>query len=203
MARAKKTEEEKVEKVDDVVAEEKKEATKTKAETKVKPVEEEVEEVVEEPKRKKVAKIDPSELIAVRSCTFGKLIYTSRKTGISYIWENKGDEEYLEFGELMTMKASSPKFLKSPYIVIEDEDVIEKLGLTDIYKNITMIEDLDRFFRLPLGEMEEKIEMFPQGFRSTLLTTANKLIKSGQLYDIRKIKLLENKLKVDLETSLD
>lgn len=168
-------------------------------------VEEKADKKVEEQpkKRKSAPKIDLSEMIPVRSIVFGKLVYVSKKTGIKFIWENKGDEEYIEFGELMTMKASSPKFLKSPFLIVDDEDAVEKLGLTKMYEENSMVDDLDGFFALPLSEMEEKIEKFPKGFRDVITSTANQKIKSGELYDIRKIRFLEDKLKVDLELSTD
>ncbi|PLR72311.1 hypothetical protein [Bacillus sp. UMB0728] len=164
---------------------------------------EKAEEVTETPaptpKRKQKVEIDRNELVSCRNVTDGQLIYKSRKNGLTTVWMNHGDTEYLEVAELLTMKASQPKFLNDVWLVIDDEDVVEFLGLKHIYKNIVDIDDVDSFFDKSPSDMAEALTKLPKGLQDTIGTRARKLIESGELYDTRKISALEEALKIELK----
>lgn len=188
----------------------KKTTTKKQTPKKVAEVTEEVvevqeEKVVEIPKvqRKQKIEVDRNELVLCRNVTDGQLIYKSRKTGLTTIWMNYGDVEYLDVGELLTMKASQPKFLTDVWLVIDDEEVVEFLGLKHIYKNLADIEDIDAFFAKSPNEIREIATKLPKGLKETVGTRARKLIESGELYDNRKISILEETLKIDLKLFIE
>lgn len=170
--------------------------------TPVKPIQtEEVTETVEIKEEKQVKRkkqIDLDILVSCRNVTDGLLVYISKKTGLETIWSEYDAEEMLTVGELLTMKASQPKFLKEPWLIIDDEEVAEHLGLTKMYENTVAIEDLDNFFELPIDEMEKVLIKLPKGSRETVSIRARKKIEDETLYDTRKIRLLEDKLKIDL-----
>ena len=109
------------------------------------------------------------------------------------------DEEYLDFGELITMKASQPAFLTRPLIIVEDDDAVENLGLAKVYENIINPDDLDKFFNMSLNKMETVLEKSPKGIKKLIISKAREMIENNQLYDIRKIQLLEKTLKIDLQ----
>lgn len=142
--------------------------------------------------------IDRNEMVKVRNISSGSLVYKSQKTGLTTVWEEYGSEEYLEFGEILTMKASQPRFLNKPWILIEDKDVVEYLGLKKIYDNLIPIDELDAFFYLQPSEIAEKLDVVPQGVKDLVASKARKMIEAGQLYDMRIIKILEEKINVDL-----
>lgn len=197
----------KTEDVKDTKAKPKTKATpkkkEVKKETKVEKAEE-IKEVKEEPKaRKKAVDIDLHELIEVRSVTNGGLTYISPKTGMKVRWQETGDVEYMEFAELMTMKSARRGFLEQPLIVIDDEDVVEKLGLTKLYENMFDIDDIDSFFELSVTKMSEQLETMPRGIKTLVADKATKMIKDETLYDLRKIKLLEDKVRIDLQILMD
>lgn len=154
-------------------------------------------------KRAKSIDIDPNELVAVRSVTKGLLIYKSNRTGQVIRWNDFDDVEYIEFGELITMRSSSPKFINEPYLVIDDEEVVESLGLTELYERMIDIDNLYDFFEQSVEEMAKQIEQMPKGSKNLISNTAHDMIKDGELYDIRKIKLLEEELGVGLQMSMD
>ena len=157
----------------------------------------------EAPVRTKRPKIDRNEEVLCRSITHGKLIYISKRTGIAVVWRKYGDPEFIEYGELMTMKASQPAFLERPLIIVEDDEVVTALGLNYIYEKLIDIENLDDFFNLSIKKMEEGIEKSPRGIKKLISNKARELIENGQLYDIRKIQMLERKLNVDLQIFLN
>ena len=173
---------------------ENKEVVEAKAE-----VVEEVKEVVKEEKSVlKKKKIDLDQLVSCRNVTMGNLIYVSRKTGLQTLWMNYGDEEYLDVGELLTMKASQPKFLSEPWLIIDDEDVVEYLGLKHLYAKLTEVENIDKFFEKSHEEIKSIIGKLPNGTKGSIITRARQLVEEGSLYDNRKIKVLEDSLKIDL-----
>ena len=212
--------EDKVEETAKAKAPAKKAAAKAPAKKAEVKVEEKVVEVVEDvvddapievaeeqpkvaPVRQKVTKIDANELVCVRSVTKGGLTYISSKTGTTVKWENYGVEEYMEFGELLTMRASKPRFLNDPFIIVDDEDVAARLGLTKLYENMIDIDNLEGFYEQSLTAMEEQLDKVPKGIKRLISDKSRELIQNGALYDIRKIKLLEDKLQLDLQILLD
>lgn len=172
-------------------------------------VEETVEQVIEQPvtqpiqqnmtqRAVKAAKIDQNELIPCRS-TQQKLIYISKRTNETIEWYNFGDVQYVSYGELVTMKATQPRFLKEMWIVIDDEEAINQLGLTKEYQNIFEIDDLDSFFNLSANKMSEILTNMPRGFKTSIAIAARERIQSGVLDSRNAIKVLEEKLDVDLK----
>lgn len=188
----------------------KKETAKTKptkkAETKVEETVEVKEEVVEEtktPRRKKTTQIELNEMICLRSVTKGGLTYISPKTGMEVTWDDYNTEEYIEYGEILTMKSSKPRFLTEPFVVIDDVEVAEKLGYQKMYDEMLDVDNLDSFYKSTIEEMEEQLEKSPKGIKRLIGDKAREQIKDGELVDIRKIKLLEDELKIELSVLID
>lgn len=179
----------------------KKTTKKTEPEEVIEEQEEKEEKVqpAPKPKRRKVADIDRNEMIPVYSAVEGSLVYVSKRTGLEITWGEMGDEQYLEYGELMNMKSSQPKFFTEPFILIEDEDVVEKLGLKDTYDRMIKPEEMDKFFDMDINEMKLVLQNAPNGTKKTIANSAGKRVSSGSLYDIRKIKMLQKELNIDLE----
>ena len=151
------------------------------------------------PTRKARPKIDKNEPIACTSVVEGAVVYVSRKTGLRVIWQNYGDMEYIDFEELLTMKASTSAFLTEPYIIVENDDVMEYFGLTNLYSKLFEIDidDLDGFFQLSPSVIEGKIKNLPKGYRETIAMKARRMVEDGTLYDTRVMKILATELGMD------
>lgn len=177
--------------------------TAAKKTTATKAVETVLEEVVEEvkvqPKRAiKKARIDNNELIPVRS-TQNSLIYISKRTGEQIEWSSFGEVQDISYGELNTMKSNQKRFFTEGWIIVEDEEAIEQLGLTKQYQDLLDINDMDEFFNMEIEDMEESLEKMPRGYKKSLAVEARKRIEEGGLDSRSVIKLLEEKLDVDLK----
>lgn len=153
--------------------------------------------------RKKVKQIDRNEMIPCKNVTDNKVLYISPRTGLRYQWNSYGDIEYIEFGELLTMRSAYPKFLNEPWIIPEDEEVIELLRLSDVYDRLIPLDDLERFFRNQLDDIREAIRKAPNGNKKSLAIKTREMIENETLYDSRIIKLLEKELKIDLRVLMD
>ena len=177
--------------------------TTTKATTPVEAVETVVQEtVVEQPtpiaKPKKKLEINRDELIPCRSAV-NSLVYVSKRTSEKFEWAEFGDVQYITLGELITMKSTQPRMLKEGWLIVDDEEAIEQLGLAKMYGNLFEIDDIDEFFDLPENEIKRILTNMPRGFKVSLGNFARERVESGTLDSNRKIKLLEELLDIDLK----
>lgn len=154
-----------------------------------------------EPPKKKV--IDRDTMVSCRNLTSGRLTYISKKTGLETVWSEFGDEEYIDVAELLTMKSSQPKFLKEPWVFIEDEDIVEYLGLKELYKTIIPIDEVDDFFTLSVNEARKILPKLPKGMKTLISEKARKGIQEGTLSNIQLVRLLEQELHLDLISLMD
>ena len=178
---------------------------KTTATTKEKvaPVVEEQEIMeVEAPKpverAKKRLEINRDDLIMCRSAV-NNLVYISKRTSEKFEWAEYGDVQYITLGELIAMKSTQPRMLKEGWLIVDDEEAIEQLGLAKLYGNMFEIDDIDEFFDLSEREMKRILTNMPRGFKKSLGNFARERVQSGQLDSNRKIKLLEELLDIDLK----
>jgi hypothetical protein len=151
---------------------------------------------VEAPKRRK---IDKDEEVSCRSVVSGELIYTSRRTLMTVEWDEYGSIQYLTVEELMTMKSSQKSFLTRPWIIVEDDEIVDYLGLRSIYDNIIPLEDLEGFLlNTDLAELTSELQKAPRGIKDLLADKAREMIVNETLHDTRVIKILNTQLNIDL-----
>ena len=122
------------------------------------------------------------EIVDVRSVMDGKVIYVSPKTHIKYKWLEKGDIEQLTIEEILAMD-SKKLFLRSPLLVVEDERVIEGLGLKGINKLVDKVEDVDQLVEMDLDDMEKTINELPFDYKRNLRDEISKKIENSEIRD--------------------
>lgn len=153
------------------------------------------EKVAIEPVRKVKRTVDRNEIVICRSVYDGMLCYINPKTGENWYW-NYGDEHEMTVGDLLGMSGNSKIFLTAPWIIVDTEDdvILEKLGVKEIYENIALVEDVEELFSQPISEISRRLDLTPKAYKENLATTVAKLIEEERLYDTRVIRLLEEKL---------
>ena len=168
-------------------------------------VQDEIVEVVEEVKVEPVKKVnkpkhDPSELIACRSVVFGELILIGPKTHMRYSWSNEGDVREVEYQDLVSWRALHSKYLFSPFIIIEDEDICEewKAELGTLYEEVQSV-NLKEIFNLPHRQFVTQIKHLPQSMKSSVQNMAYSMIQDKTLYDLRKIEAMDEILGTELK----
>lgn len=181
-----------------------KKTTATKTAPKTTPVkDEEVVETVDEQQQtparpKKRVEINRDDLIICRT-TQTNLVYISKRTSEKFEWADFGDVQYITLGELISMKSTQPRFLKEGWLIVDDEEAIEQLGLAKMYGNIFEIEDIAEFLENDEYEIERILTNMPRGFKNSIAQFAREKVESGELDSRGKIKLLERLLDVDLK----
>ncbi len=137
--------------------------------------------------------------VPVRSLTFGRMAYKSPSTGRIYLWDDYGTEVWMKIGEILTMDSGSPDFTRKPLLLIDDSEVMEYLGLKELYESILKVEDLKDLFSKSTRVIEDYIDELPPVMRETMILKTRQMIQRGQLDSIKIIKLLEKKFNMDLE----
>ena len=171
----------------------------TPAEADATAVETEIESKEKTPTRKPVAKkVDPHEMVTVRNGFQGRLVYISKKTGERFIWEEFGDEQDMEVGELRNARNSSKAFFENNWFMFDDQWVIDYLGLNKYYRYALKIEDFDEAFEKDPEELEKIINDMTAGQKKSMEYRARALIADGGIDSNKVISTLEKCLNTQL-----
>ena len=157
----------------------------------------EVKEVVEE---KVVPTEQPREfqkddLIEVKSVFAGSCTLVGRRSGNVYVWETLGEIQYVEYQDLLAEITNRySQYIYEPLLLIEDEDVINKNPkLKDLYDTMIDVEDLeDSLLNDSVEDLRSILISLPSGLKETVKSVASTLMQDGALYDVRKIRLLDD-----------
>ena len=138
--------------------------------------------------------------VLCKSSVPGKLIYVSqRQAGYRIVWNDIGSEEYVEFGELLSMRNTQPKFFSNCWIIPQDEDVIKRLNIQDYYKNMFDVDNVDSFFDKPTKQFKEDLQKVPKGVGDAIVKKAMEKIDNGTLDSMKKIQAIEDTFKIELQ----
>lgn len=147
---------------------------------------------------KNIPVLNSNDLVSVKNGFHGKLYYRDRTTGESYTWSAFGDEVDMTVGELKRARGSQPKFFEQNWWIIDDHDVIEALRLGRYYENALDEQGFEELFNLNPEEVSSVIAPLSDSQKRGVLIEARDRLESGELFDIRMIKAIEDALKVKL-----
>ena len=134
-----------------------------------------------------------NEMVEVRNVLDGKVVYVSPKTKLKYKWLEKGDIEILSVEEILAMD-SKKIFLRTPVLVIDDERVIEGLGLGRVYRDIELIENTEKLEELDIDELKEFVEGLSDECKNNLRDEMNKKINNYEIRDYMVVDTLKGLL---------
>lgn len=143
--------------------------------------------------KKTTKKYAPNDMIECRSVTGGELIMIGDKTRLHYTWSDYGDTAYVEYQDLQALQSKKSGFLTKPRFIIEDEDLVAQWSsmLKPIYNKVNT-KDIEEFFNLPINKFEAQLKVMPVGLKEAVKTRAVQMIQSDELYDIRKVRAIDN-----------
>lgn len=181
----------------DVVVE--KTSTPKKSTKKTAPKQEVVEEkVVVEQKTQSTVKIPkeykPNDTIMCHSVFPGKFFFTGPKTNIVYPFEACGDENPVEYQDLLAAMMGKKKSIMAPYIVIDDEELLEDLRwkqVKQIYESMFAINDMDAFLAMPFAKFEKEFEKLPNGVKKNVMLEISTRVREGEFSEMKKIRLVD------------
>ena len=164
------------------------------------PVEQPKQQETSKPKATKASLYqDRTREIPVRSCINGRVIYKSKKTGVTYKWLEKGTYEILTIDELLNMESQSQKFLHSPWLMVDDEEVIEAFNLQELYDLVAKVEDIDSFVDMSLGEQQKIYNKLPKTLQNQVYNHIYNKVETGEIDSKSKIRELEELVQMELE----
>lgn len=141
---------------------------------------------------KKAVKRDASDGIRCRSVTTGGLYMEGIKSHILYEWYDADVRVDVEYQDIVAAIRSHSNFIFKPYFIIEDEDVLaEYPAVAELYNNLYSLGELADIFKLPHGGMIATIKTLPAGVQDTIKNLASKMISTGELDSIKRIKALD------------
>lgn len=139
-------------------------------------------------------------MVACTNMTSGSLIYvSSRQMGYKIEWEHEGDVEYIELGELVTMRNSQRAFFEKGWISIDDPEVIRFLRVDNYYKGMPSVEDYENLFTKSDDEIKVVIESVAPGFKEIIANKAYQMINDGVIDSRKTIAMLKEELGLDIE----
>lgn len=145
-------------------------------------------------------------LVPVKSGIHGILTYSSKKTfGYTIDWDDYGSVEYIEYGELLSMRNTQRSFFENNWIFIEDtdeyvaSDIYKALAVEKYYQSVIVGEDLERLFTMEPKDIEETVLKLSSGVKQNIASIAKERIETGEFDSNNRIKALEKAL--DLEFS--
>ena len=142
---------------------------------------------------------DRNRQVIVRSCVDGRVIYKSKRSGMTYKWLEKGAYEVLTVEELLNMESQSHKFLHSPWLMVDDEDIIEAFNLAELYDLVAKVEDIDSFINMTLDEQKQIYNKLPKASQNQVYNHICFKVDSGEIDSRAKVRELEDLVGRELE----
>lgn len=133
--------------------------------------------------------------VTIMNNTMGVYGYRNGNKAISL--SSYGDTAKLTFEEVQSMyaKASTKRDIQDAFIIILDEDVIEEMNLTKLYKNILQPVGVDELFKNP-ERLQEVLPEMPKIMQETVVIQARRRFQTEdiqqRLTDIRIVQVIEN-----------
>ena len=133
--------------------------------------------------------------VTIMNNTMGVYGYRNGNKAISL--SSYGDTAKLTFEEVQSMyaKASTKRDIQDAFIIILDEDVIEEMNLTKLYKNILPPSGVDALFKNP-ERLQEVLPEMPKIMQETVIIQARRRFQTEdiqqRLTDIRIVQVIEN-----------
>ena len=144
--------------------------------------------------------VDMNQYITVKNGYPGKLVYVSKRTGETFVWENYGDEQDMQLMELRNVRNTSKKFFDHNWFVFDEEYdwVIDFLGVRAYYNNIINLEGIDALFQKEPKQIEAELATLTNGQKRTIAYRAMEKIRDKEIDSLSVIEVLEKGLGVAL-----
>lgn len=154
--------------------------------------------------RKKVrptlADVNLTDLVEVRSCVYGGLVYIANN-GYRVDWDEFGASQYMTVQDLMTMRNTQKSFFVNNWVCLCGDnaaDVTSFLQL-DRYTNKSIDPDtIDDVFEMSPPELRAALESYSPAMRDVVVRRAYALIQDGTLDSNKLIDVIEDVTGYDL-----
>lgn len=144
--------------------------------------------------------------ISCKSAVRGTLTYLSKRmAGYQVVWNDFGDEEFLDLQELISMRNTDLRFFKDNWIIIDDsegytaQEIMDYIKVSQYYNKDVNIDNFDSLFNESPDKIKEIVSTMSSGLKDTVAMRAKQLYNAGTLDSRKRIEALEESLGVELE----
>lgn len=139
-------------------------------------------------------KYEPNDTVMCHSVFPGTFLFSGPKSKIVYPFEAPGDENPVEYQDLLAALMGKKKSVMAPYIVIDDEELLEDVKwkqVKQIYDDMFAIKNMDNFLALPFNEFEQTFNKLPIGVKKNVMLEISARVRDGRFSEMRKIRLVD------------
>ena len=130
--------------------------------------------------------------ILCRSINNGGMGIEGAKSGNFYQWADYGDEDEVEYQDLIYMVRARQSWVYKPRLIILDEDFVEQNPqLKDLYDSLYTTKDLKDILKMTPAKMKAAIENLPDGAKDSIKGIVATMIDTGALDSISKVKVID------------
>lgn len=142
--------------------------------------------------------VDQNEPVVVRNGFQGRLVYHSKRTGETWVWDSFGAEQEIELRELKNARNSARSFFERNWFMFDEPWVIDYLGVRQYYKNSLRLDQFDEIFTKTPSELRRILMQIPEGQLQSVGYRAKELISEGKIDSLKVIETLETILGFEL-----
>lgn len=139
-------------------------------------------------------KYEPNDIVMCHSVFPGRFLFTGPKTKIVYPFEACGDENPVEYQDLLAAMMSKKKSIMAPYIVVDDEELLEDIRwkqVKKVYDSMFAIKDMDKFLSMPFATFKKTFEKLPAGIKKNVMLEISARVRDGEFSEMNKIRLVD------------
>lgn len=143
---------------------------------------------------KTVKEYKPNDIIQCHSVFPGRFLFSGPKTKAVYPFEASGDICYVEYQDLLSAMLAKKKSIMAPYIVIDDEELLEGIHWKQVkktYDDMYAAKDLDKLLDMPFQSFKKNFEKLPIGAKKRVMMTISSRVRSGEFSEMNKIRLVD------------
>lgn len=152
----------------------------------------------------KMVRIPLDTIVPVVCNTVGGATYISKKImGYQVEWDDLGSVEYMELGELASMRNTDRRFFTDNWIVLEDTveytamQLYDFLKVSKYYENVFTHESIDEIFTYSKDKITKTITTLSRGLKETIAARAKQKLDEDTL-DKNIIDTLESALGIQI-----
>lgn len=136
----------------------------------------------------KMVRIPLDTIVPVVCNTVGGATYISKKImGYQVEWDDLGSVEYMELGELASMRNTDRRFFTDNWIVLEDTveytamQLYDFLKVSKYYENVFTPENIDEIFTYSKDKITKTIATLSRGLKETIAARAKQKLDEDTL----------------------
>jgi hypothetical protein len=147
----------------------------------------------------KKSKIKDEDRIVVMNGLTGALVYHSERTNRRWEFTTFGQQDTIEYGELVAMKNRYPRYFTEGWLIVLDKQVQEEFNLTEMYKNIITPENADTVFKMDVDELDKFVDGLPDGMKTSFVNMAMEKVGDGTLDSSKVRKYIQEKFNFNFD----